>query len=237
MNIVNFLANNAIWCIIGAVIFVMAIIGYLAENSEFGKSILHPKKTKVEKRKKKEDKPFTIEEAKEKLKQSDKKIADKPDNEMTDEAKNDTIFSNDDWSNDTNTNFSQPEIVSSASPDEWLNNPVISDNENFDNEMDLDSYNLSEIPVEPVNNYDKSQDALYDMPHDYIEQPIIEPANQNYSNVEILNEEKPFENVEILDGEKQFENNEASDEKKSYENVEILDEEKSNENNSDDFWK
>jgi len=39
----DFLASNIIWIIVGAVVLIMAIIGYFAENSELGKKVLGPR--------------------------------------------------------------------------------------------------------------------------------------------------------------------------------------------------
>ena len=49
----DFLASNIIWIIVGAVVLIMAIIGYFAENSELGKKVLGPRlNTKPKKNKK-----------------------------------------------------------------------------------------------------------------------------------------------------------------------------------------
>jgi len=191
---IEFLLNNAIWIIV-VIIFLMAIIGYYAENSELGKKIMKPKekKAKVEK---KPEKPQTFEEA---IKQIDKnegiasvigKEAEKTQASLESKKNEDIseVAADDAWSNNVDTDAEKPQEVVQANPDEWLNAPVSLSTPVENKKISSDSEEIKE-------------DSLYDLPNndEISEVDIMELPNEEYTNIEVLDVSDEFEDVEVLD--------------------------------------
>ena len=203
----DFLASNIIWVIVGAVILIMAIIGYFAENSELGKKVLGPKlnakpKQKKNKKQKNSDLPVaetpapadnmalnaTV-ETKENL---DPMTLSAPNPEVIGEVE--PNISDDAWTNNVDTNVEKPTEVVEANPNEWLDGPI-----ELSNEM-----------AEPVENTEPetpsiegSEDALFTMPgtSDILpEVPLDTLPETPISEVEILeiDDNNDFDNIEIL---------------------------------------
>ena len=185
---VEFLVDNTIWVIVGAIVLVMALIGYFAENSELGKKVMQPKKPKAPKTQKTKEpkKPQTIEEAKELLdKNAGLATAVSDAGSLNQDALNQPegdipgvldLNSDDAWSNNVNTDASMPTEVVQSSTDEWLNGPMAQ----------------------------ADGDALFNMPGSggLSEVQVESLPTGNYSNVEVLDfdlNENDYNNIEVLD--------------------------------------
>ena len=193
---IEFLADNAIWIIVVAIVLVMALIGYLSENSDLGKKVLNSKKktkpTKVKKEKK--EKPALeptpqIDPANTGLMSAVSEV----NGEGNILGTTSNVPINDAWSTNVDTNAEVPSEVSEGTTDNWLNTPV----------------NVANTEPEVLENT-PNQDVLFDLPeatsNDSLPEVNVETLpNNDFSNVEILDvddddeyKENNFDDVEIL---------------------------------------
>ncbi len=198
----DFLASNIIWIIVGAVVLIMAIIGYFAENSELGKKVLGPRlNTKPKKNKKQKklgpqvaeeiapEEPVGLNAAVENPASLDTMTISAPSPEIIGEVE--PPVSDDAWTNNIDTNIEKPTEVVEANPNEWLDGPI----------------ELSTETTEPAENIEQptiegSEDALFTMPgtSDILPEVPVETLPETpISEVEILEIDKDdFDDVEIL---------------------------------------
>lgn len=201
---VDVLANNIIWVIVGAVILIMAIIGYFAENSELGKKVLGPKVSKNSKQKENKKKANEQPQVLETPKPEQPVDVNNTLNSMTISAPSPEVIgevgpavSNDAWTNNVDTNVEKPMEVVEANPNEWLDGPI-----ELSTELQVTEENIE--PKQPT--IEGSEDALFTMPgtSDILpEVPVETLPEKPISEVEILEleDDNDFDNVEILNTE------------------------------------
>lgn len=217
---IDFLANNIVWIIIGAIILVMAIIGYFAENSELGKKVMgtkEPKKTD----KKKKLKPQPAEEIKPTMNNmgiASAAYATQPEQEQVNnnltmeniETVGEVETPSDDaWTNNVDTNEEKPTEVVEANPNEWLNAPIDFTSSNEEVLETPEQTTQVETPT-----IEGSEDALYTMPGTSDVLPEVSDntlPKEDFSNVEVLNinendKNNDFSNVEVLEIDESEEN-------------------------------
>lgn len=208
---IEFLEGNAVWIIVVAIVFVMALIGYLSENSELGKKVLNSKKKNKTKKPKEEVKPKSIEEAKEQINNNAglaSAVYGAGKEEITSNPEVINEINNDAWSTNVDTNKENPVDVVEGNTDDWLNMP----SDNVSNEEEKQNTMES-------NNIDEQDGALFNLPdampnYTMPEVNVETIPEDSFSSVEILDidDKTDFSNVEILTTDDSETNSEANEE-------------------------
>lgn len=214
MDFNTFLLENYVWIIVGVIIVLMTIIGYIADKTDFGNKKEKPAKKQKESNIEKIEEPV-LEETTDVQVFEDEKIDEVPEIDYTQEIS--PVAPLDDFEMPEESSIEQEDISEESS----LEEPVVLDD------------NMNEESQQEDNNISFDEVVSEEMP-DSIEEEVSEPIDNAFEEI------KEDENSELNSDEQtdiNTEEPEALNEQFELPNIDKLNEEIADVEQEEDVWK
>lgn len=157
----DFVSNNYVWFVVGGIILLMAIIGFIAEKTDFGKKPLKEKKVNKKEKEEKAKEPEVVKEPE-----------DNVEKENNSEELDTIDFDIKDNSEDTAKTEKEENVVEDLETTDKISDPVLvntntedlsipfGDNDNNNIQEDTDEKSTSYEDVKPVEEPSLEDDKL-----------------------------------------------------------------------------